>query len=308
MRKIINIIHYIILAGILISCVSKKKFKSLDLQYKQLEINYQNCQDSLAYKNLNIDSLNNVIASLKDSLILTQNLLVQKNLKIDSLTDEITLKTQMIEICQENLDNIKNKSSKEIQNLILSLEQLQQDLTSREQKLKEFEKLIAERDSALQSLINKLKSALKPYEDAGLEVKLKNGEIEVSLSNQLLFALGSIEIDKKGKEALAEFAKVINQYKEVNFLIYVEGHTDDVPVTNLGDIKDNWDLSVMRSTSVIRYLTKECKVNPKILVASGRGQYEPIQEGKTNEARARNRRTEILIVPKLDTLLKIIEK
>lgn len=305
MKNIIWLLLTLLFIG---SCVSKKKFKSLDAQYQQISKTLKNCNDSLEVKNQNIDNLYSEIKHLKDSLDFVNKSLVQKNNKIDSLLAELELKIQMIETCQENLDNLKNKSSKEIQNLITSLEQLQQDLVSREQKLKEFEKLIAERDNELQTLINKLITALKPYEEAGLEVKLKNGEIEVSLSNQLLFALGSTEIDKKGKEALAEFAKVINQYGEVNFLIYVEGHTDDIPVTNLGDIKDNWDLSVMRSTSVIRYLTKECKVNPKILVASGRGEFEPVREGKTNEARAKNRRTEILIIPKLDALMKIIEK
>ncbi len=292
----------------IVSCVSKKKFKSLDSQYQQLNQSLKNCHDTLEVKNQVIEKLHSEINHLKDSLDFANKTIYQKNNKLDSLTAELELKTQMIETCQENLDNLKSKSSKEIQNLITSLEQLQQDLISREQKLKEFDKLISERDNELQTLINKLTTALKPYEEAGLEVKLKNGEIEVSLSNQLLFALGSIEIDKKGKEALAEFAKVINQHDEVNFLIYVEGHTDDIPVTNLGDIKDNWDLSVMRSTSVIRFLTKDCKVNPKILVASGRGEYEPVREGKTNEARAKNRRTEILIIPKLDALMKIIEK
>ncbi len=288
-----------------VSCVSKKKFKSLDNQYQHLSKNFK---DSLNLKNQMIEDLHNDISVLRDSLFIANQTYAKKSAQIDSLYSELDLRTQMIEICQENLDNLKDKSSQEIRNLIKSLEELQQDLISREQKLKEFEKLISERDNELQTLINKLRTALKPYEEAGLEVKLKNGEIEVSLSNQLLFALGSTEIDKKGKEALMDFAKVINQYSEVNFLIYVEGHTDDIPVTNLGDIKDNWDLSVMRSTSVIRYLTKECKVNPKILVASGRGEYEPVREGKSNEARARNRRTEILIVPKLDTLMKIIEK
>ncbi len=305
----VKVILWILLSmSVIISCVSKKKFKSLDYQYQQLAQNLQNCNDSLAAKNQTIEWLHQEIVALKDSLTTTQKENEQKAYRIDSLFSEIDLKTQMIETCQENLDNLKNKSSREIKNLITTLEQLQEDLKIREQKLKEFEKMIAERDNELQTLITKLRTALKPYEEAGLEVQLKNGEIIVSLSNQLLFALGSIEIDKKGKEALAEFAKVINHYSEVNFLIYVEGHTDDIPVTNLGDIKDNWDLSVMRSTSVIRYLTKECKVNPKILVASGRGQYEPIREGKTNEARAKNRRTEILIVPKLDSLMKIIEK
>lgn len=290
------------------SCVSKKKFKSLDTQYQQLTKSLKSCNDSLSFKNQVIDSLALQVSHLNDSLQWSKNSITQKEFLLDSLKSELEVKIQMIEACQENLDHLKNKSSKEIQNLITSLEQLQQDLNSREQKLKEFEKLISDRDSELQNLILKLKTALKPYEEAGLEVKLKNGEIEVSLSNQLLFALGSIEIDKKGKEALSEFAKVINQYGEVNFLIYVEGHTDDIPVTNLGDIKDNWDLSVMRSTSVIRYLIKEGKVNPKILVASGRGNFEPLKEGKTNEARAKNRRTEILIVPKLEAIMKIIEK
>lgn len=288
-------------------CVSKKKFKRAIADVERYQKQLRECKDSLTIKGSLIDTLTHELQAKTDNLAIEQERNAEMMRIADSLREVIQSQVVMIETCQETLDNLKTKSAKEIQQLIETLEAMQKDLELREQKLKSFEQLIEERDKELKGLIKQLQTELKPYEELGLAVELKDGEIMVSLSNQLLFALGSTEIDKQGKDALRGFAKVINGLEKVNFQIYVEGHTDDIPVTNLGDIKDNWDLSVMRSTEVIRFLTKECKVNPRILVASGRGQYEPVKEGKTNEARAKNRRTEILIVPNLTRLIKALE-
>jgi chemotaxis protein MotB len=122
----------------------------------------------------------------------------------------------------------------------------------------------------------------------------------------LLFPSGSIVIDEKGKQALQQLAAVLNKEPDIN--IAVEGHTDDKKVINLGPIKDNWDLSVMRATSVTRYLTETEKVDPKRLTATGKSQYQPIDPANTDEARAKNRRIEIVLTPKLDELYNLRTK
>ena len=143
------------------------------------------------------------------------------------------------------------------------------------------------------------------FEGKGLTITQKNGKVYVSLDESLLFASGSTKVEDKGVEAIKKLAKVLEQEQEINIL--VEGHTDDVPMKGSGDIKDNWDLSVMRATSIVKIITGNSKVNPIRITAAGRGEYFPIDPSKTAEARKKNRRTEIILVPKLDELLKVLE-
>ena len=127
----------------------------------------------------------------------------------------------------------------------------------------------------------------------------------VSLTDKLLFSTGSIIIDDKGKQALQELAKVLKTQPEIN--ISVEGHTDNQKVNNLGQIKDNWDLSVLRATSVVRYLTDTQKIENARITATGKGEYQPIETTNTADARSRNRRIEIVLSPKLDELYNLIK-
>ncbi len=120
-----------------------------------------------------------------------------------------------------------------------------------------------------------------------------------------MFASGSTTVEAKGIESLKKVAKVLEQSTDINILI--EGHTDDVPMVGKGDIKDNWDLSVMRATSIVKIITKNSAVDPRRLTAAGRGEYFPIDPAKTVEARKKNRRTEIILTPKLDELFKVLE-
>jgi chemotaxis protein MotB len=125
------------------------------------------------------------------------------------------------------------------------------------------------------------------------------------MDENLLFASGSTMVEAKGVEALIKVAKVLEQNTDINILI--EGHTDDVPMAGKGEIKDNWDLSVMRATSIVKIITKNSNINPRRLTAAGRGEYSPIDTDKTIEARKKNRRTEIILTPKLDELFKVLE-
>ncbi|RYE36133.1 MAG: hypothetical protein EOP42_04445 [Sphingobacteriaceae bacterium] len=182
--------------------------------------------------------------------------------------------------------------------------QLSGDLEKREARLKEVEESLRKRDEATNALRNKLQQALLGFQNSGLTVDIRNGKVYVSLADKLLFPSGSIVINDNGKAALKQFAVVLNKEPDIN--IAVEGHTDNKKVNNLGQIKDNWDLSVLRATSVTRYLTEVENVDPQRLTATGKSQYQPIDPGTTPEALSKNRRIEIVLSPKLDELYNLI--
>ena len=195
-------------------------------------------------------------------------------------------------------DNYSNSSSK--------VSQLSSDLQKREQRLKEVEEALKKRDAATNALKDKLQQALLGFQNSGLTVDIRDGKVYVSLADKLLFPSGSIIIDDRGKQALKQLAVVLNKETEINMA--VEGHTDDKKVHNLGQIKDNWDLSVLRATSVTRYLTEAENVDPKRLTATGKSQYQPVDPGTTPDALAKNRRIEIVLTPKLDELYNLIKQ
>jgi chemotaxis protein MotB len=181
---------------------------------------------------------------------------------------------------------------------------LSDDLQKREQRLKEVEDILRKRDEATNALKEKLQKALLGFQQNGLTVDIRNGKVYVSLTDKLLFPSGSIVIDDRGKAALKQLAAVMNKEPDINMA--VEGHTDDKKVINLGQIKDNWDLSVLRATSVTRYLTEVEKIDPHRLTATGKSEFQPIDPANTNDARTKNRRIEIVLSPKLDELYNLI--
>jgi chemotaxis protein MotB len=261
------------------SCVvlSKKKYEKLIAQ-----------KDSLS---TGLDAEQVKSASLEEQV---------KSLKTDTLNlnAKITDLQNQLEGLNTNYASLRNNTSSEIT-------KLSSDLEKREARLKEVEAILKKRDEATNALKEKLQKALLGFQQNGLTVEIRNGKVYVSLTDKLLFSTGSIVIDDKGKQALQELAKVLNTQPEIN--IAVEGHTDNQKVGNLGQIKDNWDLSVLRSTSVVRYLTELQKISPERLTATGKGQYQPIALGNTVEDRSRNRRIEIVLSPKLDELYNLIK-
>ena len=182
---------------------------------------------------------------------------------------------------------------------------LADDLQKREERLTEVEDILRKRDEATNALKDKLQKALLGFQQNGLSVDIRNGKVYVSLTDKLLFSSGSIIIDEKGELALKELAKVLKTQPEIN--ISVEGHTDNQRVVNLGQIKDNWDLSVLRATSVVRFLTEIEKIENDRITATGKGEYQPIETGSSPEIRSRNRRIEIVLSPKLDELYNLIK-
>lgn len=234
------------------------------------------------------DSLTQRTSTLEDQLTRLQRDTASMHRQIAALNDKYNV-----------LNNNFSASSTKV-------DQLSGDLQKREARLKEVEETLRKRDEATNALRNKLQQALLGFQNSGLTVDIRNGKVYVSLADKLLFPSGSIVINENGKTALKQFAEVLNKEPDIN--ISVEGHTDNKKVNNLGQIKDNWDLSVLRATSVSRYLTEVEKVDPQRLTATGKGQFQPIDPGTTPEALAKNRRIEIVLTPKLDELYNLISK
>lgn len=275
------------------SCVvPKKKFLAMQHQRDSL-------QNGLNIANLRIDSLNKVIAVQNDTIASLRSQVAELKSKLSNLTDQYNT-------LSENYKQLRANSTDEIKKLIKDLEATQANLAAREKRLKEVEDAMARRDDAVKALRDKLQKALLGFNKSGLAVNIKDGKVYVSLTDKLLFASGSIEIDAKGQDALTELAKVLQTQPDINIL--VEGHTDNMKVTNLGQIKDNWDLSVLRSTAVVRYLTENEKLDPNRVTASGRGEVMPIDKMNSSEARSKNRRIEIILTPKLDELYNLLNE
>ena len=165
--------------------------------------------------------------------------------------------------------------------------------------------MITAQQEKVKTLLNSVKDALLGFNSDELTVREEGGKVYVAMSDKLLFESGSAKVDKRGKEALAKLAEVLN--KQTNIDVFIEGHTDSKPI-HTAQFKDNWDLSVVRATSVVRILTKEYEVNPLQIQPCGRGEYLPVADNDTAEGRARNRRTEIIMAPKLDELYKMLQE
>jgi chemotaxis protein MotB len=203
------------------------------------------------------------------------------------------------------------KKEDELRALELRLNKQQQDLDAlsaelkrREARVNELESILKNKDQATADLKKKLQDALLGFEGKGLTITQKNGKVYVSMDESLLFESGKTAVQPKGIDALKNVAKVLEQNPEINIL--VEGHTDDVPMAGKGEIKDNWDLSVIRATSVTKIILQNSKTDPTRITSAGRGEFFPLDAAKTPEARKKNRRTELILTPKLDELLKVL--
>ncbi len=188
------------------------------------------------------------------------------------------------------------------------LNELKEDLKVKQARVDELESVLRSVDSTVNRLKTAVSKALMGYENNGLSVFQKEGRVYVSMDEQLLFASGSTMIEKKGANALKELSQVLGANKDIN--IVVEGHTDNVPISGTlpSGARDNWELSVLRATSVVKIILNDKSIDPSRLTASGKGPYRPIDSANTAEARKKNRRTEIILSPKLDDLAKLLEQ
>lgn len=196
--------------------------------------------------------------------------------------------------------------SAEAARMLKQLEESQQALDERSQQVEELEQLLRSREEAIAAIRQKVADALLGFEGKGLSISTRDGKVYVSMEDKLLFKSGSFNIDPRGADAVRELANVLAQNPDIN--VMVEGHTDDVPYKPNGQLQDNLDLSAKRATTVVRLLLENEEIAPNRIIAAGRGESLPVAPGKTAEARAQNRRTEIILTPKLDELMQLMDK
>lgn len=251
------------------------------------------------YRNLTskYDKLDQLNQTLMDRL---NKLLSGAEKDNSKLSGDLQLTQEQLLKKQDELKALEAKLNKQQSDL----DALSNQLKAREAKVNELENIIKQKDQAAADLKKKLSDALTAFEGKGLTVTQKNGKVYVSMDESLLFASGKTNVEAKGIEALKSVAKVLEQNPDIN--VMVEGHTDDVPMKGAGEIKDNWDLSVMRATSVTKIMLGAASIDAKRITSAGRGEFFPLDPAKTPEARKKNRRTEIILTPKLDELFKVL--
>jgi len=224
--------------------------------------------------------------------------------KFDSLVNSYGALRKSKEAVEKSKEELEKMSADELRNLNSELQNKVNQLEESNRKVNELQAAIQRQREASNQLLQKIKNALTGFSPEELTVEMREGKVYVSLSEKLLFKSGSAVVDPKGKEALGKVADVLSKQSDLD--IVIEGHTDNVPLKG-SVIKDNWDLSVMRATSVVKILTDDYKLNPKQVVASGRGEYFPIADNTSVEGKAKNRRTEIILSPRIGDLMKILE-
>lgn len=275
-----NVLALSLMAGLLLvsSCASKKELENCRLENKELSGNYQDAKEQLAAANARVASLEDQLAQQKRDYASLQEMLDKSlvnansnNINISKLVDQINESNQYI----RHLVEVKSKS-----------------------------------DSLNMVLTNNLTRSLSKEELKEVDVQVLKGVVYISLADNMLYKSGSYEINDRAEETLSKIAKIIMDYKDYEVLI--EGNTDNVPVNTdspkMKNIRNNWDLSVLRASSVVQYLQNRYGVDPKRLTAGGRGEYNPVATNSTELGKQRNRRTQIIITPKLDQFMDLIDK
>ena len=249
---------------------------------------------------------NGRLAALSRERVLNRNLGQQKD-EIAKLKQQITdLMSDTTRLGQAIRDYRKSLYSNlsEQEKLNMLLKEKMEKLAEREATINKLQAEVDAQNARLQSLLNSVKDALLGFSSDELTVTEKNGKIYVAMSDKLLFESGSAQVNKQGKEALGKLAEVLKKQHDID--VFTEGHTDNKPIKTV-QFKDNWDLSVVRATSVVRILTKDYGVNPLQILPCGRGEFMPVDNNESVEGRAHNRRTEIIMAPKLDKLMDILK-
>jgi chemotaxis protein MotB len=244
------------------------------------------------------------IIVLKDTIMRITSRYTDLTVRYNSLSDKNNaLDGKYRKLIDENLSKT-DQFNKAMEAKSDELNTKERQLAEREKSLTEMQRIIAKQDSITNRLNSILRNALLGFNSDELSVEIKNGKVYVSMSDKLLFQSGSSAVEDKGKNALKLLSEVLDKNPDIDIL--VEGHTDNVPIkTNI--YKDNWDLSVARATSIVRILTTDYNIAPIRVTASGKGEFFPKSENDTPEGRATNRRTEIILSPKLDEIMKLLQ-
>ncbi|MDR3236627.1 MAG: OmpA family protein [Prevotellaceae bacterium] len=299
---------------LLSSCVTLQKHQSLESDYANLSRDHKKLANKLNELNTDKATLAAHVRELESGSQKAEALQEEKESLQKQLKDLRTLldKTNASRASESSgmskqiqRDQLElQRREDELQAKVGELERMQAAMEERNRRLIELESILSRKDSVVAALKAKVNDALLGFTDKGLTVTQKNGKVYVSMDEKLLFKSGSYDIDPRGEAAVKELGKVLRANNDINVMI--EGHTDDVPYHGKGGLTDNWDLSVKRATTVVRTLL-EAGVDGKRVIASGHSEYAPLSVEKTSVARQKNRRTEIILTPKLDELFSILE-
>lgn len=298
------------------SCVSSKKYQELESRHADLKRENRNTQSELEkYRDLDEE-----YSALKEDY-------AEATAERDRLKDELESARKNYAALKDSYDALEENSSAAIaensrqnRELLAELEEkeqalvaeqarldkLQRDLDARSRRVDELESLIAAKDAKMNALKDAISKALTNFEGKGLTVEQRDGKVYVSMENKLLFSSGSWAVNAEGRQAVNQLGKVLAENPDIAVLI--EGHTDNVPYRGSGTLKDNWDLSTKRATSIVQILKENNNIDPQNLTAAGRGEYAPIATNETAEGKAKNRRIEVILTPKLDEVTKLLNE
>ena len=328
-----SILHFIAITLLVSSCVTPKIHNALLSENERVS-------NKLTTKEKMVLQLNDALEEKEGKIFIIENLLSE--LRNDSIQNgkALTILQDKYSELSDTYDLLTSKSSrymadkaKETKKLLEQLEQVQtalfakedelnnisnslvvkeeelklaeQELSARSIRVTELEAIINRKDSMVTSLKNSISKALIGLEGEGLTIEKRNGKVYISLEEDLLFASGKYIVNNGGVAALNKLATALSTQTDLEIL--VEGHTDDIPLSGKGLVKDNWDLSVMRATNVVKVLTKNPSLNPLQLTAAGRAEFSPISSNQTKEGRSSNRRIEMILSPNLDDLFDLLD-
>lgn len=311
----------------LASCVPAKKFKDLEAKYSSLRKDNRNMSKELSEAKaalektkeerdlvlVDLDALSNKYNEVSGEYDAAKANLAQLQDSYNAL--ETNSSASIAENSKKNRQLLAELESKQndlaektaaLEAERKRLERLQKDLADRSARVDELEGLIAAKDAKMRGLKDAISKALTDFEGKGLTVEQRDGKVYVSLENKLLFDSGSWTVGTNGKKAVKQLGSVLADNPEIAVLI--EGHTDNVPYGGSGNLQGNWDLSAKRATSIVNILRQNKRIDPKNLTAAGRGEYAPVAENDTPENKAKNRRIEVILTPKLDEVKALLQE
>ncbi|GAA4804066.1 OmpA family protein [Litoribaculum gwangyangense] len=305
---------------VLTSCVSPKVYKDLEAKYADLKSeNRKLSTDNEALKSAKTAAENELkqLQSVYDEAVSQRDKLQSEynatkasldNLKASYDALEKNSSAAIAANSQKNRELLARLEAKE-QALAAEnqrLEKLKKELEDRSNRVAELEKVISDKDAAMTALKNAISKALTDFEGKGLTVEQRDGKVYVSMENKLLFESGSWAVGSEGRRAVQQLGNVLGDNPDIAVLI--EGHTDNVPYQGSGQLSGNWDLSTKRATAIVNILRENAFINPENLTAAGRGEFAPVATNSTSEGRAKNRRIEVILTPKLDELSKLLNE
>lgn len=317
-----------------VGCVPAKKVSEITDKYEK-------CEESRGYlsaENAKLEKANNELTASVDRMTKKMDDLAKDTARLGEQLKNLNYQYEQLQATNKALvekqDVLVSGSKRENQELLNQLLEVQNDLQAkedslkllaydlnvqqkelstlntslqeREARVKELEDLLAQKDAAVNALKNQIKNALIGFEDKGISVEQKNGRVYVSMEAKLLFNSGSALVNAEGKTVVTQLASALENQEDLTIL--VEGHTDSDKLSGTGKYKDNWELSSERAIAVVRIMLKNSEIDPQILTAAGRGEYNPVAENNSPENKAKNRRIEVILTPNLDKLFEILDE